>query len=245
MSPKKIKHLIMLNAAIIIINTIIFSNAFAGFSFSSGSVLSMSIAWFSAIASVSAFIYGNKKILSSTVTHGMISQKVNSLDDCVGVFEKAIDNGDVFDDDILKNIEQLKRFKRKRNTIKDILLQKFSPTELTYQKFNNVLTEIENVMFLNMRSILNKIAAFDVEEYESLQKRGFPPEEVSKEKMQIYAEYLNFVKNATETNEEILLKLDKMLFEVSKYNSLEDGDVQNLQAVKELDELIKVARLYK
>ena len=96
-----------------------------------------------------------------------------------------------------------------------------------------------------MRSILNKIAAFDVEEYEYLQKRGFPQNEVSDEKMQIYNEYLDFVKNATATNEEILLKLDKMLFEVSRYNSLESGDINNLPALTAMDELIKNANLYK
>ena len=57
--------------------------------------------------------------------------------------------------------------------------------------------------------------------------------------MQIYNEYLNFVKNATITNENILLKLDKMLFEISRYNSLESGEVMELPALAEMDELIK------
>ncbi len=190
---------------------------------------------------------GNLKLLnsSSATTHSLIAQKVNSLDDCVGMFERAIDHGDVFDKDILKNLEQLRRYKRKKATIDDILQQKFSPSELTYQKFEGVLTEVERVMFLNMKSILNKIAAFDVEEFEDLQRRGFPINEVSDEKMQIYEEYLRFVKNATATNEDILLKMDKMLFEISKYNSLEDGEVHNLPAIKEMDELVKNARLYK
>ena len=189
---------------------------------------------------------GNLKLLnsSSATSHSLIAQKVNSLDDCVGMFERAIDHGDVFDKDILKNLEQLRRYKRKKATIDDILQQKFSPSELTYQKFEGVLTEVERVMFLNMKSILNKIAAFDVEEFEALQKKGFPPNEVSEEKMNIYKEYINFVKNATQTNEDILLKLDKMLFEISRYNSLEHGEIKELPALTEMDELIKNAKLY-
>ena len=124
-------------------------------------------------------------------------------------------------------------------------MQKFSPQELAYQKFDKVLNEVENILFLNMRSILNKIAAFDVEEYESLQKKGFPKNEVSEEKMQIYNEYFDFVKNATTTNEEILLKLDKMLFEVSRYNSLDSGELNDLPALAAMDELIRNANLYK
>ena len=170
---------------------------------------------------------------------------MHSLDDCVVIFEQAIERGDVFDEDILKNLYQLKRYKRKRTTINDILNQKFSPNEITYQKFMNVLNEVEDLMYMNMRSILNKIAAFDVEEYEELQRRGFPANEVSEEKMQIYNDYLAYVKQATNTNEEILLKLDKLLFEISQYNVLKGGDIQKLPAIVEIDELIKNAKFYK
>ena len=245
MSPKKIIQLIITNLLIILANIAVFSKAFLGFSLLEGSAISMSLGWFTLIGGLASFTYFNKRLLTSNATYTLISQNVNSLDDCVGVFEEAMQNGDVFDKNILKNLSQIKRFKKKQKTIKEILLQKFSPEELTYQKFNNVLNEVENIMYLNMRSILNKIAAFDVEEYEALQKRGFPKSEVTEEKMQIYNEYLDFVKNATAINEEILLKLDKMLFEVSRYNSLESGEVKELPALTEMDELIKNANLYK
>lgn len=245
MSPKKFFQLLLTNSLIAISNIVVFSNAFLGLSLLAGSALSMSVAWFTIIASLFSFTYFNKMLLAPVDTYALIAQKINSLDDCVGIFEEAIQNGDVFDDDILKNLDQLKRFKRKRTTIQEILLQKFSTQELTYQKFESVLENVENIMYLNMRSILNKIAAFDVEEYENLQKRGFPKNEVSEEKMNIYNEYINFVKNATATNEEILLKLDKMLLEISKYNSLEDGEISELPAIVEMDELIKNAKLYK
>ena len=245
MSPKKIIQLIITNLLIILANIAVFSKAFLGFSLLEGSAITMSIGWFTLLGSLASFTYFNKRLLTPNATYTLISQNVNSLDDCVGVFEEAMQNGDVFDKNILKNLSQIKRFKKKQKTIKEILLQKFSPEELTYQKFNNVLNEVENIMYLNMRSILNKIAAFDVEEYEALQKKGFPKNEVSEEKMQIYNEYLDFVKNATAINEEILLKLDKMLFEVSRYNSLESGEVKELPALAEMDELIRNANLYK
>ena len=245
MTPKKIIQLLITNFLIILANIAVFSKAFLGFSLFAGTALSMSIGWFTIVASLFSFSYFNKKLLTQKATYTLISQNVNSLDDCVGVFEEAMQNGDVFDKNILKNLSQLKRFKRKVKTIREILLQKFSPQELTYQKFDNVLNEVENILYLNMRSILNKIAAFDVEEYEVLQKKGFPKNEVSEEKMQIYNEYLDFVKNATATNEDILLKLDKMLFEISRYNSLESGEVKELPALAEMDELIKNANLYK
>ena len=245
MSPKKIFQLILLNLLIIIANVSVFSKAFLGFSLLVGSALSMSVAWFTLLGSISSFAYFNRKILLPKNTYSIISQKINSLDDCVEVFEKAIDNGDTFDNDILKNLSQIKRFKRKMNTIKEILQQKFSVEEITYQKFDNTLNELEEILYMNMKSILNRIAAFDIEEYENLQKRDFPPNEVSEEKMEIYRDYISFVRNATRTNEDILLKLDKIILELSRNNALEGEQIRELPAITEMDELIKNVKLYK
>ncbi|MDR1563539.1 MAG: hypothetical protein LBS74_01090 [Oscillospiraceae bacterium] len=244
MSPKKIRQLLILNAVIIAVNIALFSRAFLGLSLFTGTALAVSLAWTDIIISITAFVRGNMLIMKKEETH-MLTQGIRSLDDCVGVFQEAINNGDVFDESILKNIDQIKRFKRKQNTIKDILLQKFSPEEMSFKKFNGVLAEVQEVFYLNMRSILNKISAFDVDEYERLVKTNSGGDELTQAKMEIYSEFISFVNNATKINEEILIKLDKMLLEISKYNSLEDGDINKLAAIIEMDELIKNAGLYR
>jgi len=244
MSPKKQKQLLLLNGAIILGNVALFSNALLGLSLLAGTALSISFAWTAVLCSLFAFVRGNAVILNKPETR-MLMQNVTSLNDCVVVFNEAIHNGDVFDENILKNIEQIKRFRRKCETITDILLQKFSENEMSYQKFSGVLREVESVIYMNMRSILNKISAFDMDEYEAMQKRGFHADDLSAEKLAIYNEYISFVSSATRTNEDILLKLDKMLLEISRYNSLEDGDVQRLPAMIEMDALIKNTNLYK
>ena len=53
------------------------------------------------------------------------------------------------------------------------------------------------------------------------------------------------MKDSIEDNEEILLKLDKFLFELSKFNSLEDGELENMSAIKDVDELINKIKFYK
>ena len=244
MSPRKIRQLLLLNGGIALLNIALFSNAFLGLSLFAGAALSMSAAWTIVLGSVFAFFKGNSMILNKPETR-LLLQNINSLDSCVAVFEEALHNGDVFDENILKNIEQTKRFRRKQATIHDILLQKFSADEMSYQKFSGVLQEVETVIYMNMRSILNKISAFDIVEYEALQKKATRGLEISKERMDIYTEYIEFVNSATKTNEDILLKLDKMLLEISRYNSLENSDVQKLPAMIEMDELIKNANLYK
>ena len=244
MSPRKIRRLILLNAAIVIVNIALFTNSLIGLTLFTGSAFSISAAWTAICVSILVFFRGNYLVLNKPEPRIQL-QNIDSLDSCISVFGDAIHNGDVFDENIITNIDQIKRFKRKCNTIKDILLQKFSANEMSFQKFNDVLQDIERVIYMNMRSILNKISAFDVEEYEAMQKKGMIHDQFSQEKMKIYREYIDFVGNATRTNEEILLKLDKMLLEISRYNSLEDGDIQKLPAFLEMDEMIKNARLYK
>ena len=244
MSPKKRLQLIILNAGIVLLNIALFSKALLGLALFAGTALTISLAWTAIIGSVGAFFWGNSTILAQKETRTLM-QSIHSLNDCIPVFQEALNNGDVFDENIQKNIEQIKRFRRKQDTINDILLQKFAVNEMSYQKFSGVLHDVEAVTYSNMRSILNKISAFDMEEYETLKKRGFQAAEVSKEKMDIFNEYIDFVNNATKTNEDILLKLDKILLEISRYNSLDDGDIQKLPAIIEMDELIKNANLYK
>ena len=244
MTPKKTAKIIAFNSAIALLDIGLFSDALLGLSLVEGSALAMGLAWAAAAVSGFAFVKGNEALLKPKETH-LLVKNIHSLEDCIPVFSEAIENGDVFDENILINIEQIKRFLRKKTTIDEILLQKFSKEEMSYQKFKNVLEEVENVLYLNMRSILNKISAFDVKEYEAMQRGELIRNEFYDEKIAIYNGYIEFVSKSTKINEDILLKLDKILLEISKYNSFEDVDIHTLPAIVEMDELIKIAKLYR
>ena len=107
---------------------------------------------------------------------------------------------------------------------------------------------MEYVFFANIKSILNKINAFDEEDYERMHnlfaQKKFSTEIITS-KMNIYNEYISFVKNAIEDNEEILLKLDALLLEISKFDTLEIGEIDNMKEIKEMDELIRKSRYYR
>ncbi|MNI88070.1 hypothetical protein D3C73_1453300 [compost metagenome] len=61
----------------------------------------------------------------------------------------------------------------------------------------------------------------------------------------MYSEYLTFIKSSLATNEEIMLKLDKLLLEISRLDSFEPGDIENMPCMQEIDSLIKQTKLYK
>jgi hypothetical protein len=135
---------------------------------------------------------------------------------------------------------------KKRETIRKVLLQKFDITEMSYSKFESVISDIENVFYMNIKSIINKLNAFDETDYNRIRKNGEKKfsNEFVQTKMRIYGEYISFVRNAIEDNEQIILKLDKILLESSKLNSLEDGKIEDMSVMKEIDDLIEKMKLY-
>lgn len=154
------------------------------------------------------------------------------------IFEKAVD--------LL--LDQIERLQKKNKTIRDILLHIFSASEMSYKKFDTVIAEVEEIFFMNIHSILNKLDAFDEEDYNSVRKKydeGALPQQFMEEKSKILNEYINFVKAATEDNEQILLKLDKLLLEISGLNSVESGQLEQMAGMIEIDNLIKQAKYYK
>lgn len=149
--------------------------------------------------------------------------------------------------DITLALEQLNRMKKKNITLLNVLNQRFDPSELSYKKFASVTREVEMLFYLNVRSILNKLHVFDESEFENVmsQKSTRLSSELLQEKTNLYNEYVSFVKDSLGTNEEILLKLDKLLLEISRLDDLELGDIENLACIQEIDSLIKQTKFYK
>ena len=101
---------------------------------------------------------------------------------------------------------------------------------------------------MNIRSILNKLNAFDEDDYNFIREKyeaGAFSQQFMEEKFKVYDEYITFVKAATEDNEQILLKLDKLLLEISGLNSMESGQLEQMAGMIEIDNLIKQAKYYK
>lgn len=197
-----------------------------------------------ALGAGGAFYYKSYMKPKKKRTLMQLAKSANTLSSCIDVLRKNL-YIEPFTQDITQSLEQVERFNKKCETINDILLQKFSPNEMSYKKFAGVLVGVEKVVYINLRSILNKISAFDYEEYKQLDSLEWNNDKLAKEKMDIYKEYITFVDEATRDNEEILLKLDRLLLEVTHYNSVEDGDIMDMSAITELDELIKNAKLYR
>ena len=185
----------------------------------------------------------HKQKRKKTSTPVFIAKGADILINCAEVL-KRFQSLEPFALYIQQNLEQVERLGKKRLAIREVLLQSFSYAEMSYRKLSAVLDGVDHVMYLNLHSIINKIAVFDYEEYQQLNQLEWNRDELAREKMDIYQTDITFVQQATRNNEEILLKLDRLLLEVTQFNSMKE-DIMDMPAIKELDRLISSVRLYR
>lgn len=189
--------------------------------------------------------YGNYKLL--TGPENVIPPIKMTVDDYIDALN-ILRRLKTFEVTVDLLLDQIERLQKKNKIIRDILLQIFSASEIAYKKFDVVIAEVENIFFMNIRSIINKLNAFDEVDYNSIRKKhdaGAFSQQFMEEKFKVYDEYITFVKAATEDNEQILLKLDKLLLEISGLNSVESGQLEQMPGMIEIDNLIKQAKYYK
>lgn len=153
----------------------------------------------------------------------------------------------VLEEDVTLVISQLERMKKKREAFLNVLNHRFDPGEMSFKKFASVSQEVEKLLYLNVRSILNRLHVFDKAEYGNMltsKPKGLTPEMMQK-KNKVYNDYLTYLKTSLNTNEEILLKLDQLMLEISRLDSFEEGDIEQMPCMKEIDLLIKQTKLYR
>lgn len=156
-------------------------------------------------------------------------------------------NSNVLKEDIVTSIEQIERMKKKKAVFYNLLTDRFSPTELTYNKFASVVDEVETLFYLTIRNIINKISTFDESEYRKIKgKDGLRySKSLLQEKTNLYNEYLKFVKRAIEMNEAILVNIDKLILEISRLDEIGIDEIENLECMKEIDSLIQQTKYYR
>ncbi|AKB25044.1 hypothetical protein MSMTP_1575 [Methanosarcina sp. MTP4] len=246
MDRKKLIKLSGLNLGIAAANIVTFSPRLIGLGLFGAGALETALGTTFIFLSGAGLIYGNYELLTGPEKVFQID-KVWTVNDYIKALN--VHRGlKTFEKNVDMLFDQIERLQNKNKTIRDILLQIFSASEMSYRKFDAVIAEVEEIFFMNIRSILNKLDAFDEEDYNFVRRKyeeGAFSQQFMEEKLKIFNEYINFVKAATEDNEQILLKLDKLLLEISGLNSVESGQLEQMPGMIEIDNLIKQAKYYK
>lgn len=229
---------------VVILNILVLSPGFLGVEIG-GSALSTAFGVTLLFASALVLLYGSYHFLYKQ-PDVLPVKKIKTHED----FEEALSHYKkvrVLEGDIHIALHQMDRIRKKKDTLIEILNQRFEPAELSYKKFDSVIQEVEKLFYLNIKSVLNRLSVFDEAEYESVMnpRAGKFSPGILQERTKVYNEFLTFVKSSLNTNEEILLKLDKLMLEISRLDSLEIEDIENMPCMQEIDSLIKQTKFYK
>lgn len=163
MRNSKFISLIKINSAIVILNIVLFSPGLLNIEIGGTSIFKTALGVTIITMSIIIFIIGNYSILMKE-DNDINIYKVVTSDDCIEALNEN-KYKKIFSSDIDILLEQIDRIENKVDTIEDILIQKFSISEMSYKKFNYVILDIKNLFYVNIKSIINKINIFDQNEY--------------------------------------------------------------------------------
>lgn len=203
-----------------------------------------------AVAAAPVFIYLLRRILIApelTLTEAKEQGKsFTTLEDCDAAIDTYIKtNIATFREDLGAMRGQTARMLKKEVTVQGILTDKFDAGEMTYAKFAAAVSSAKEIMITNIKCVIQRISAFDEEDFDEAGKiAASPNEKIAAARRDILNEYRSFVKQASANNEEIILRMDQLILELTKLNTLSGVDLSEVDALKELDALIKGTKLY-
>lgn len=226
------------------LNVLVFSPGLIGLGFDGGA-FTTALAVTLLFGSAAALLYGSYALLFRQPV-ALPVKRIETHEDYVEAlsFYRRIK---VLHEDIALAMSQLNRMKNKKETLINVLNQRFEPGELSYQKFAGVAMEVEKLLYLNIRSILNRLNVFDKAEYASMMKAkpAGMSDQLYQEKAKVYQDYLSYMKSTLHINEEILLKLDQLLLEISRLDGVAAEEIEHMPCMKEIDQLIRHTKLYR
>jgi len=251
---KQAIKIICLNLGIALLNVIMFSKGMVGLNFA-GEALKTALAVTIIVMSLIAFFYGNYVLLFSEKQQPPIQllkgTEFNDPKDYIRALEEKRGNG-VFDENIQTAVEQVGRMMEKDRALDSILEQFFTPQEMTFTRFQSAINAVQGIFYNNIKKMINRMIIFDYKDYRKLKEKESHAEDTgsvisksAQKQLDIYREHIEYVGGLVDMNEEILVKLDGLLLEISKLDDLDQQGLENMAAVQEINDLIAQTKLYK
>ncbi|WP_339256244.1 hypothetical protein [Paenibacillus sp. FSL P2-0136] len=232
-------------AGVVILNVIVLSPGLLGVEIG-GSPLETASAVTLLIISLLVVLYGSYTLLFKPPAAKPVSEQLETREDYIAGLGRHR-NVKVLKDDISLALDQMERIEKKKTALLQVLGRRFDPAELSFRKFHSVIMEVEKLFYLNIRGLLNKLSVFDASEFAKFSAGNSSTRFSSaliQKKTALYNEYLSYVKGCLGANEEILLKLDQLLLEITELGSADYSNVEEMPCMQELTALIGQTKLY-
>ena len=137
-------------------------------------------------------------------------------------------NKNILNNEINTTKNQISRLLKKKESLKNIIYIKFKEEDEDAYGLKDVIGKVENLLFSNVKSIINAISVFDQQEFNQINQRG------NAEKHAVYMEQVNYIREKVNDNETILLEFDKLLMQLSKLSDGTQADSDDLAVFKDV-----------
>lgn len=232
-------------AGVVVLNIAILSPGLLGVAIGGSSALETATGVTLLVVSLLIVLYGSYTLLFKRAIVPAVPS-LDSREDYIAELNRYR-NVRVLKEDVALALDQLERMDKKKQTLLNVLSGRFERTELSFRKFHTVIQDVEKLLYLNIRSILNKLSVFDAAEFSqftgTINSGRFTSTFIQK-KNALFNEYFTHVKGCLAANEEILLKLDQLLLEISQLGSADYDAALEMPCMQELTALIGQTKLY-
>jgi hypothetical protein len=244
MNTSKIVKLSVLNLLLVITNIVLLSEGLVGLSiFSPNLIVKLStIVLF--IVDILIFVFGNYIILNYKPKQKPYNEsKLVETKDFINMLNQCRQKKE-FKEEVDDAIQQIARITTKTETLNFVLSQHFTPGSMTYTKFSNTINGINQLFFANLKSMIGRMLIFSQEEYDD-KDNVKANAEAKFIRNKIFKEHIEYVEGIVEKNENILIKLDNLVLEISKLDDTSSIDLNDLSTVQEINSLIEQTKFYK
>jgi len=219
---------IIVNISLIVINIIVFSDAFIGINITNGNIFHLACGTAVIILTIIVFykvnIAGRLKKKISPYFLTVNEKDIKALPACAAALKAiaAQTGNDAYEDSLIALAGQIEKFESKRNKVNNTLSELFDNTEITYIKFKTTIDSVEDVITNKIKLLISKMRIIETESF----ARACIGETIS-------------------DCDEILLKMDRLLVELSELSAANAGELKHSCAIKELQGLIDSVKWYK
>ena len=248
MKKDKWIKVLLFNLLLSVVNFCVFSPALLAFSIFGAPAFITALGVTVIALSIALFFYGNYRLLLAppSLPEPVFEKEIHTLADCAEATRRYIATGaSTFREPLENMLTQISRMQKRKATLEGLLADKFSPTEMSYGRFQGTVNDVEHIMVRNVESTLHRIHAFDEDEYAASIQEAKQDNEIVRSKRALLNEYSSFMERSVENNEEILLRVDKLVLEISKLSEIHSDNLKEMDAMQEIDALINDAKWYK
>ena len=242
---KKYIKLVIGNLVFAILMICLYSPGLIGLSVFNDSVVVSAAAAAIAVVAILFFTLFNRSILLNkefNLIEGKEEKSIKKVTEIMESYKKSEVLGRIAQ----SSLAQMKRLKTAENNYEKLISRRFQPGTFSYEKFINVIRSSTIVLDNGYIKIANKMVIFDEEEYQKLLGDEYLyddiPDDIQREKFELYNKNLTGIKEMLEKNEIILLGIDKLMTEIS---DLESTDNEINETASEIDSLLSQLEYYK